>query len=195
MAATTPAEKSGNTTTTQKLMADVAALDKKVDALHSDLKTITTEILGSLNALKEQVAAAKTSKPRSTGAGKGASTPTKPKGYNNSLYWFKDEWKKNRDACVKKYCTEKIMKTISKHMEEDEKAKTKTGDAKLAEEVRFFWETYVKPKDCIDMRKKIKAAFDEYKESFAAANKTPAKDGDGDADAAPADGDDADGDE
>lgn len=175
---------------TQKILSELAELKKMMEALATDHKTTNTEVLGKLTAVQEQLA--KAPKPRAASGSKGTGSsgaPSKPKGYNNSLYWFKDEWKARRDECVKKFANDKIMKALNNHMDTDEAAKTKTGDARLAAEAMFFWNNYVKPKECSELKKKIVEAFDKYKAETAAANKTPAKEDD---EPAAADGDDDD---
>jgi hypothetical protein len=176
------------TPASQAILTQLQTITKLLTEMQSDGKVQTSEILGKLNEVLTRQSTAVPRARNATGAKPAAAGPQK-KFHPSSLYYFKALWKEDRAGTIKRFgITDKMVKDVEKQFNDDEKTKSKVGDAKLAAEANIFWTTYSKGRQNEEMNKKIKSAYESAREAFEKENKTPAK---ADADASAAGGDDA----
>ena len=136
-------------------------------------KAWSTEIKGEIGELKTAVQLLQSSKSKSGGAKKAASTgtPNENKPLSNSMYWFRKLWMDNRDAAIQKYCNSKDFKKALEEYNNTKDAKGKSGTQKVDAEFKHMWSKYIKGNS--SMKDKISKDYKVYVEDFKRKNMTP----------------------
>jgi|NOAtaT_7_FD_contig_81_921955_length_1063_multi_5_in_0_out_0_2 hypothetical protein len=156
--------------------ANSSAIAAKLEKLSEDFRKFADEdALWKVELLKKMER--EVSAPRSGGNKKenksGGDAPgSKKKFPTNSLQWFKESYKSTPDEIIALFFTKENMDKLRDHMENDEEAKAKEGDARKNAEILFLWNNFVKS---TKLAEKIRQEHISRKADFEKANKTPAK--------------------
>jgi hypothetical protein len=159
-----------------KILAKIEEIQQQVKEDNANTSLILAEVMKKLDELSLKVTSGGTSSRANRGTKTSTSTTSGPSNKKkfplNSLAWFKEEYKTNRDETCKMFFDDEQMSELEEFMKTDPKEKDKEDEAKQNGEISHLWNTYVS-KDAA-RRKKIKDEYEERKKSFDAANKTPA---------------------
>jgi hypothetical protein len=167
------AQQSNGAVASQKILNVVNEISAMIKEDREANKVSNGETIALLNEILTKISATKSSTRGSSS--KNSSTPTSDKKFpTNSMYWFKNEWKTNREATMDNYLTADSKKALNDHMTTDDIAKSKIGTAKLEEEAKFIWNGYVKPEKCSSLRDRIKSDYEKAHNAWKKENMTPA---------------------
>ncbi len=87
--------------------------------------------------------------------------------FANSMYWLRYLWRKDKSEAIKFLeITPKQMNEIEKHMSTEQNSR-KTGEIKFETEASYYWDTWVKPKECTEMKRKIKDGYEKTRSLFS----------------------------
>jgi|GEM_PF-4121462 len=174
--------KPGASGTGAEIIKKITNLETMVEEMDKSFKSQFIEMLNKQNELKLQIASLSVAKSRSPGSktGTGSSTSSTAAASNanvktkpiNSMYWLKILYGDNKDEVLKKYFNEHI-EDLNKYIEDDESAKEKVGPARVEVEFKYLWNTYVRPKECLELKKKILKNYQKWCEEFDKAHLTP----------------------
>lgn len=156
-----------------KFKEEFAQTKKDQEETNQRIQEILTQIHSDVKECLIKVSSARPAKAASTKAAGSPKEEAAPKESfaSNSMYWMYQLYDQD-STLVGKYFSEERIEEAKKAIEKDPKTKSKVGNARKREEIKYLWSKYVKGDK--ELSAQIKTAYDKAKMEAEKPNKTPA---------------------